>query len=131
MLTMKIEIPISCGELVDKLTILQIKKIKIEEKNKLEQVNKEFEYLMKTYSDILKKFPNLNEMYDRLYQINLKLWEIEDKVRLFEKNDKFDQSFIDLARNVYQTNDMRFTIKNEINEYLNSDVKEQKSYEQY
>ena len=131
MLTMKIEIPISCGELVDKLTILQIKKIKIEEKNKLEQVNKEFEYLMKTYSDILKKFPNLNEMYDRLYQINLKLWEIEDKVRLFEKNDKFDQSFIDLARNVYQTNDLRFTIKNEINEYLNSDVKEQKSYEQY
>ena len=118
MLTMKIEIPISCGELVDKLTILQIKKIKIEEKNKLEQVNKEFEYLMKTYSDILKKFPNLNEMYDRLYQINLKLWEIEDKVRLFEKNDKFDQSFIDLARNVYQTNDLRFTIKNEINEYF-------------
>ena len=131
MLTMKIEIPIYCGELVDKLTILQIKKIKIKEKNKLEQVNKEFEYLMKTYSDILKKFPNLNEMYDRLYQINLKLWEIEDKVRLFEKNDKFDQSFIDLARNVYQTNDLRFTIKNEINEYLNSDVKEQKSYEQY
>ena len=131
MLTMKIEIPISCGELVDKLTILQIKKIKIKEKNKLEQVNKEFEYLMKTYSDILKKFPNLNEMYDRLYQINLKLWEIEDKVRLFEKNDKFDQSFIDLARNVYQTNDLRFTIKNEINEYLNSDIKEQKSYEQY
>ena len=131
MLTMKIEIPISCGELVDKLTILQIKKIKIEEKNKLEQVNKEFEYLMKTYSDILKKFPNLNEMYDRLYQINLKLWEIEDKVRMCEKNDKFDQSFIDLARNVYQTNDLRFTIKNEINEYLNSDIKEQKSYEQY
>lgn len=131
MLTMKIEIPISCGELVDKLTILQIKKIKIKEKNKLKQVNKEYEYLMKTYSDILKKFPNLNEMYDRLYQINLKLWEIEDKVRLFEKNDKFDQSFIDLARNVYQTNDLRFTIKNEINEYLNSDVKEQKSYEQY
>ena len=131
MLTMKIEIPISCGELVDKLTILQIKKIKIKEKNKLEQVNKEFEYLMKTYSDILKKFPNLNEMFDRLYQINLKLWEIEDKVRLFEKNDKFDQSFIDLARNVYQTNDLRFIIKNEINEYLNSDVKEQKSYEQY
>lgn len=131
MLTMKIEIPISCGELVDKLTILQIKKIKIKEKNKLEQVNKEFEYLMKTYSDILKKFPNLNEMYDRLYQINLKLWEIEDKVRMCEKNDKFDQSFIDLARNVYQTNDLRFTIKNEINEYLNSDIKEQKSYEQY
>ena len=128
---MKIEIPISCGELVDKLTILQIKKIKIKEKNKLEQVNKEFEYLMKTYSDILKKFPNLNEMYDRLYQINLKLWEIEDKVRMCEKNDKFDQSFIDLARNVYQTNDLRFTIKNEINEYLNSDIKEQKSYEQY
>ena len=128
---MKIEIPISCGELVDKLTILQIKKIKIIEKNKLEQVNKEYEYLMKIYSDILKKFPNLNEMYDRLYQINLKLWEIEDKVRMCEKNDKFDQSFIDLARNVYQTNDLRFTIKNEINEYLNSDVKEQKSYEQY
>ena len=128
---MKIEIPISCGELVDKLTILQIKKIKIIEKNKLEQVNKEYEYLKKTYSDILKKFPNLNEMYDRLYQINLKLWEIEDKVRMCEKNDKFDQSFIDLARNVYQTNDLRFTIKNEINEYLNSDIKEQKSYEQY
>ena len=128
---MKIDIPISCGELIDKLTILQIKKIKINDKNKLEQVNKEYEYLMKTYSDILKKFPNLNEMYDRLYQINLKLWEIEDKIRVCEKNDKFDQSFIDLARNVYQTNDLRFEIKNEINEYLNSDVKEQKSYEQY
>jgi len=128
---MKIDIPISCGELVDKLTILQIKKIKIKEKIKLEQVNKEYEYLMKTYSGILKKFPNLNEMHDRLYQINLNLWEIEDKVRMCEKNDKFDQSFIDLARNVYQTNDLRFTIKNEINEYLNSDIKEQKSYEQY
>jgi len=128
---MKINIPISCGELVDKLTILQIKKIKIKEKNKLEQVNKEYEYLMKTYSDILKKFPNLNEMYDRLYQVNLKLWEIEDKVRMCEKNDKFNRYFIDLARKVYQTNDVRFAIKNEINEYLNSDIKEQKSYEQY
>lgn len=128
---MKIDIPISCGELVDKLTILQIKKIKIKEKIKLEQVNKEYEYLMKTYSGILKKFPNLNEMHDRLYQINLNLWEIEDKVRMCEKNDKFDHSFIDLARSVYQTNDLRFAIKNEINEYLNSDVKEQKSYEQY
>ena len=128
---MKIEIPISCGELVDKLTILQIKKIKIKENNKLEQVNKEYEYLMKTYSDILKKFPNLNEMHDRLYQVNLKLWEIEDKVRMCEKNDKFDKSFIYLARNVYKSNDLRFKIKNEINDYLNSDIKEQKSYEQY
>src|SRR6056300_289426 len=108
---MKIDIPISCGELVDKLTILEIKKIKISDKNKLKQVNKEYEYLMKTYSDVLKRFPNLNEMYDKLYQINLKLWEIEDKVRECEKNDKFDQSFIDLARNVYQTNDLRFAIK--------------------
>tara|TARA_Y100000591_G_scaffold305916_1_gene303896 strand:+ start:77 stop:463 length:387 start_codon:yes stop_codon:yes gene_type:complete len=128
---MKIDTPISCGELVDKLTILQIKKLKINDKNKLEQINKEYEYLMKRYSKLLKKFPNLNEMYDQLNQINLKLWEIEDKIRICEKNKKFDERFIDLARNVYRTNDLRFKIKNEINEYLNSDIKEQKSYEQY
>ena len=128
---MKIEIPISCGELVDKLTILQIKKIKIIEKNKLEQVNKEYEYLMKTYSDILKKFPNLNEMYDRLYQINLKLWEIEDDIRECESNNSFDENFIELARSVYKTNDLRFEIKSKINEHFGSSIIEQKELKKY
>jgi hypothetical protein len=128
---MKVNTPISCGELIDKLTILKIKKTKIIDEQKLLQINKEFQYLNKTYLEILDKFPNLDDMFNSLYEINLKLWDIEDKIRICEKNKKFDKEFIDLARNVYICNDSRFEIKNIINEYLNSDVKEQKSYENY
>lgn len=128
---MKVNTPVSCGELIDKLSILKIKKVKIVDEQKLIQINKEYQYLNKTYLEILDKFPDLDDMFNSLYEINLKLWEIEDNIRICEKNKKFDKDFIDLARNVYICNDSRFEIKNKINEYLNSDVKEQKSYENY
>jgi len=128
---MKVNTPISCGELIDKLSILKIKKAKIVDEQKLLQINKEYQYLKKTYLEILDKFPDLDDMFNSLYEINLKLWDIEDNIRICEKNKKFDNDFIDLARNVYICNDSRFEIKNKINEYLNSDVKEQKSYENY
>lgn len=128
---MKVNTPISCGELIDKLSILKIKKAKIVDEQKLLQINKEYQYLNKTYLEILDKFPDLDDMFNSLYEINLKLWDIEDNIRICEKNKKFDKDFIDLARNVYICNDSRFEIKNKINEYLNSDVKEQKSYENY
>jgi len=128
---MKVNTPVSCGELIDKLSILKIKKVKIVDEQKLIQINKEYQYLNKTYLEILDKFPDLDDMFNSLYEINLKLWEIEDNIRICEKNKKFDKDFIDFARNVYICNDSRFEIKNKINEYLNSDVKEQKSYENY
>ena len=128
---MKVNTPVSCGELIDKLSILKIKKVKIVDEQKLIQINKEYQYLNKTYLEILDKFPDLDDMFNSLYEINLKLWEIEDNIRICEKNKNFDKDFIYLARNVYICNDSRFEIKNKINEYLNSDVKEQKSYENY
>lgn len=131
MLIMKVNTPVSCGELIDKLSILKIKKVKIVDEQKLIQINKEYQYLNKTYLEILDKFPDLDDMFNSLYEINLKLWEIEDNIRICEKNKNFDKDFIYLARNVYICNDSRFEIKNKINEYLNSDVKEQKSYENY
>ena len=128
---MRIDTPVSCGELIDKLTILQIKKLKIKDKAKLQQIGKEYDYLQKIYSKLLQKYTDLEKFFDKLFKINSDLWEIEDKIRICEKNNKFDNHFINLARSVYQTNDLRFKIKNEINEYLNSDIKEQKSYKEY
>ena len=128
---MKINIPVSCGELVDKITILKIKKIKIIDEDKLREINKELEYLNSFYLKLLKNNPRLSELFDSLYKINLDLWQIEDEIRICEKNKSFDDNFINLARAVYQKNDARFKIKTEINELLGSDIKEQKSYEKY
>tara|TARA_Y100000816_G_C25868853_1_gene453511 strand:- start:26 stop:412 length:387 start_codon:yes stop_codon:yes gene_type:complete len=128
---MKINTPISCGELVDKITILKIKKIKIIDEDKLREINKELEYLNSFYLKLLKNNPQLSELFDNLYKINLDLWQIEDEIRICEKNKSFDDNFINLARAVYQRNDARFKIKTEINELLGSDIKEQKSYEKY
>ena len=128
---MKINTPISCGELVDKMTILKIKKIKIIDEDKLREINKELEYLNSFYLKLLKNNPQLSELFDSLYKINLDLWQIEDEIRICEKNKSFDDNFINLARAVYKRNDARFKIKTEINELLGSDIKEQKSYEKY
>ena len=128
---MKINIPVSCGELVDKIIILKIKKIKIIDDDKLREINKELEYLNSFYLKLLKNNPGLSELFDSLYKINLDLWQIEDEIRICEKNKSFDDNFINLARGVYQRNDARFKIKTKINELLGSEIKEQKSYEKY
>ena len=125
----KILAEISVGELIDKITILEIKKEKILTKEKLDDVNKE----LKSLNESMKKYiPNQKEILvykNDLKNINAKLWEIEDGKRLAEKNKKFDEKFIELARNVYKFNDERAKIKLAINKALGSNIKEVKSYE--
>lgn len=122
--------PISVGELLDKLSILFIKKSRITNPDKLFQVEKEFSYLQELADPFLgvKDYFNL---YDDLVKVNLKLWNIEDEIRVYEKKKQFDEKFIELARSVYYTNDERFEIKNKINLITNSEIQEQKSYEDY
>ncbi len=125
---MKIEIPISCGELVDKLSILEIKKTEIKDEKKLKQVINEYEALEKIYKKIFSNFDQIEDFYKELLVINKELWEIEDELRKIEKEKKFDKKFVKHARNVYKTNDRRFAIKATINEMFDSEIKEQKEY---
>ena len=128
---MKINTPISVGELVDKLTILDIKLEMIKHPQKLEYIRHEKEFLENLY----KKFFTLDdlreELREELYTVNKGLWHIEDKIRECERNKDFGATFIRLARDVYYTNDKRFEIKNQINLLTNSEIKEVKSYESY
>jgi len=127
----KIYIETSVGELIDKITILEIKKKKILEENSVTEINKEYSLLKKSLESNVKIDENLKKLWDELKVINLKLWEIEDGKRLAEKNQKFDKSFIELARNVYKFNDKRSKIKNEINKISGSNIKEIKKYTSY
>lgn len=128
---MNLKIPISIGELLDKISILEIKCIKITDENKLVNIKKELSVLKQEYEKIKINDSVINSLYKELYGINLMLWEVEDSIRVLEKNQKFENSFIELARNVYKTNDRRFEVKNKINSILNSEFKEEKSYEKY
>jgi len=125
----KILAEISAGELIDKITILEIKKEKITKKEKLLEIEKE----LLSLNDTMKKFiPNNSEISkfkNSLKDINLKLWEIEDGKRSAEKNNDFGEKFVELARNVYKFNDERAKIKLAINNSLGSNIKEVKSYE--
>jgi len=124
----KILAEISAGELIDKITILEIKKTKIKDDKKIETVEKELFSLKNT---LKKKIPDLSKiqiLMDKLKAINLKLWDIENKKRLAEKDNNFDSNFIELSRNVYKNNDIRALIKLEINNILGSNIKEVKSY---
>jgi hypothetical protein len=128
---MKIEIPISCGELVDKLSILEIKGKFITESHKLNEINKEFNELNVSFKTLLESNPLIQKYYDELLSVNNKLWLIEDEIRVCEKNNDFGDNFIKLARSVYKTNDKRFHLKNDVNKLFNSNIKEQKSYKEY
>ena len=125
----KILAEISAGELFDKITILEIKKSKISNKEKLNDIEKELLSLNET---VKKYIPNQNiisKYINDLKDINLKLWDIEDGKRAAEKNKDFGDNFIELARNVYKFNDERAKIKLAINTLLGSNIKEVKSYE--
>tara|TARA_B100000497_G_C7688435_1_gene417780 strand:+ start:1156 stop:1536 length:381 start_codon:yes stop_codon:yes gene_type:complete len=124
-----INIPVSLGEVIDKLSILSIKKIEIKNKKKLIDINKEYDLLLIIYNKFLNK--ELAKLYNEIYIINYKLWKIEDDIRDKERNKEFDEIFIELARSVYITNDERMNIKNIINQNSNSDIKEHKSYKPY
>jgi hypothetical protein len=125
-----ISVPVSVGELIDKLSILYIKKLKIFNPEKLQFINEEFELLYNISSYFLND-DNISKYYHKLVEINLKLWEIEDEIRTNENDKNFDSHFIHLSRQVYQTNDERFSVKNIINEISNSEIREQKEYIEY
>ena len=128
---MKINLPASIGELFDKITILEIKKLKIKDKNKLKIVNQELTLLKRV---VLTKKINRRKLAStikKLKNINLQLWNVEDKLRVFEKNKSFKKDFVSYARKVYYMNDKRAFLKNEINIKTNSLISEVKSYEEY
>ena len=125
----KILAEISAGELIDKITILEIKKEKISNKEKLVEVNKELSSLNETLKKSINNNIKISSFKKDLKNINLKLWDIEDRKRSAEKNNKFDEKFIQLARNVYKFNDERAKIKLSINNAFGSNIKEVKSYE--
>jgi len=125
----KILAEISAGELIDKITILEIKKAKITNKDKLVDVEKELSSLNQTLKKFIPDESLINKYKNNLKEINLRLWDIEDGKRLAEKNNDFREKFIELARNVYKFNDERAKIKLAINKALGSNIKEVKSYE--
>ena len=128
---MEVNIPVSLGELLDKISILEIKSKKISNDLKLTNIKKELNGLKKVLEDLNFNFSETNNLYEELYKINLTLWDIEDSIRILEKDKNFGNDFINLARSVYITNDKRFQVKNEINKIFNSEYVEEKSYEDY
>jgi hypothetical protein len=119
-------IPVSIGELYDKYSILEIKCERIKDLTKLEFVKREMDYL-KPFIDEYR----LEETYrTQLKSINANLWDIEDRIRVKESLQEFDQEFISIARSVYKTNDERNIVKNQINDIFKSDIKDIKSYVQ-
>jgi len=123
-----INAPISIGELIDKITILEIKKSKLQN-SKLENVLKELSYLRRLME---KNKIEINDyLFTQLKEINLTLWDIEDQIRIKEKNKEFDNTFIELARSVYFKNDKRAEIKKSINRLSNSEITEEKFYSKY
>ncbi len=127
---MLINTPISLGELVDKISILIIKQKNITDETKLDHVKKELDFLQKTLMNYVQQ-EEINNYLENLININSKLWNIEDDIRECERKKLFDQSFIDLARSVYFTNDERAKVKNVINKTFGSELVEVKSYEEY
>lgn len=125
---MRIEVPVSLGELLDKLSILKIKNQMIKDPEKLKDIQLE-EKLLQERVDPLGL--DTADLFDELLQVNKKLWKIEDDIREKERKGEFDKEFIALARSVYVTNDQRFDIKSRINLKFGSEVKEVKSYEKY
>ncbi|MEM7027547.1 MAG: DUF6165 family protein [Pseudomonadota bacterium] len=126
---MSIKIEISVGELLDKITILEIKSERIEDKAKLININKEKAVLSTIWASVANN--DLVKETEELKTVNESLWEIEDAIRDKERTKQFDEEFIELARAVYITNDKRASIKKVINEKTGSDLIEEKSYQEY
>ena len=124
----KILTEISAGELLDKISILEIKLNNIKDKEKLVEINKEHKSLEITRKSNIEITESLQKLINQLSEINLKLWNIEEEKRICEKNGDFGKNFIQLSRNVYINNDKRAKIKSDINKLLGSNIKEVKSY---
>ena len=127
----KILSEISAGELLDKISILEIKRKKIKDKASQKEINKEYAILKQSQNLNIKLTNELKDLFDELKKVNLNLWDIEDKLRICEKNKDFGEKFIVLAREVYFNNDNRAKIKSEINKLSGSNIKEIKQYSDY
>jgi hypothetical protein len=126
-----IHVPVSPGEVLDKITILEIKSERIKDADKLVNVKRELELLQAAWKKFVDEDETVQQIHAKLKSINEDLWEIEDNIRDKERAREFDQVFIDLARSVYVTNDRRADAKKELNLYLGSEMVEEKSYQDY
>lgn len=125
---MSLLVPVSVGELFDKITILQIKTERITNLEALRNIDKE----LRALENICNKLINIDpDIIAQLKLVNTEIWEVEDELRLFEKEQLFDNRFVNMARSVYMFNDKRAAIKKKINTMYNSDIKEEKSYSTY
>jgi len=129
--TMSLNIPVSAGELLDKVTILLIKKERVKDPQKIENISRELGQLESISNERIEKSAELDTLVAELRAVNERLWEIEDEIRACERDGLFDSRFISLARSVYKTNDRRAELKYQINGLLGSELVEEKSYETY
>ena len=127
----KIHSEISAGELLDKMSVLEIKLQKISNKDSLGEVKKEYQILKDTQKSMVVFTDEIKSLFDSIKKVNLTLWDIEDKIRICEKNKDFGNEFIKLARGVYHNNDKRAKIKSAINKALGSNITEIKQYVDY
>ncbi len=126
-----IHVPVSPGEVLDKITILEIKSERMSDPEKVANVKVELALLQETWADSVSEDSVINDLHAQLKEINEALWEIEDDIRDKERAGEFDERFIELARNVYFTNDRRSKIKKDLNLHLGSEIVEEKSYQDY
>jgi len=124
-------VPVSPGEVLDKITILEIKSERIQDEAKLQNVRRELALLKETWAQSVVEDKTIRRLHDELKDINGALWDIEDAIRDEERSQRFKQRFIELARNVYFTNDRRSRVKKELNLHLGSEIVEEKSYQTY
>ena len=127
----KILVEVSVGELLDKISILEIKKERIKDNDKLKFINEEYKILKSEFDKNVKSDVTLDKLFDVLKEINSRLWVIEDDKRLCEKNSDFGEKFVKLSRDVHLLNDNRAKLKLEINNYTGSKIKEIKEYIKY
>jgi len=127
----KVTIPVSCGELIDKITILEVKSENIKDQVKKQNIVRELAMLKELWQSLPHKSGDIETWTSQLRTVNRVLWDIEDEIRLKESRNEFDNGFIELARSVYINNDERAAIKYKINSALGSDIVEEKFYSDY
>lgn len=128
---MKLLVEVAPGELIDKITILEIKLKNIMDEAKLANIRREYESLMDTYREHIEETEALRVLIDELREANARIWDIEDDIRDLERNKNFGDRFVEVARSVYRSNDRRAATKRKINELLSSAIIEEKSYAEY
>ena len=127
----RIILEVSAGELLDKISILEIKLVKIKNPDSQQEINKEYKLLKEAQASNIEMSDKIEHLFGEIKEVNIKLWNIEDKLRICEKNKDFGKNFTDLARGVYLNNDKRSEIKLEINKILGSNIREIKQYVNY